>query len=114
MKQAVYVASPDSQQIHVWQLDSAGELTLLQTVDVPGQVQPMAISPNQRHLYVGVRPDFGIVSYHIADDGTLTAAGMAPLPAARLTLTPIDKVASCSLLLTVSIASVLALLIRMA
>lgn len=80
MKQAVYVASPDSQQIHVWQLDSAGELTLLQTVDVPGQVQPMAISPNQRHLYVGVRPDFGIVSYHIADDGTLTAAGMAPLP----------------------------------
>ncbi|AJJ64999.1 6-phosphogluconolactonase [Yersinia aldovae] len=80
MKQVVYVASPDSQQIHVWQLDSAGELTLLQTVDAPGQVQPMTISPNQRHLYVGVRPDFGIVSYNIAGDGTLTAAGMAPLP----------------------------------
>lgn len=80
MKQVVYVASPDSQQIHVWQLDSAGALTLLQAVDVPGQVQPMVINPNQRHLYVGVRPDFGIVSYNIADDGTLIAAGMAPLP----------------------------------
>ena len=36
MKQVVYVASPDSQQIHVWQLGSTGELTLLQTVEVPG------------------------------------------------------------------------------
>ncbi|MFI0489499.1 MAG: 6-phosphogluconolactonase [Yersinia sp. (in: enterobacteria)] len=80
MKQTVYVASPDSQQIHVWQLDSAGELTLLQTVDTPGQVQPMTISPNQRHLYVGVRPDFAIVSYNITGDGTLIAAGMASLP----------------------------------
>ncbi|PNM24420.1 6-phosphogluconolactonase [Yersinia enterocolitica] len=80
MKQVVYVASPDSQQIHVWQLDSAGALTLLQTVEVPGQVQPMTINPNQRQLYVGVRPDFAIVSYNISDDGTLTAAGMAPLP----------------------------------
>ncbi len=80
MKQTVYVASPDSQQIHVWQLDSAGGLTLLQTVDTPGQVQPMTISPNQCHLYVGVRPDFAIVSYNITGDGTLTAAGMASLP----------------------------------
>lgn len=36
MKQIVYVASPESQQIHVWQLDDAGALALLQTVDVPG------------------------------------------------------------------------------
>jgi 6-phosphogluconolactonase len=38
MKQIVYVASPESQQIHVWQLDDAGALVLLQTVDVPGQI----------------------------------------------------------------------------
>ncbi|CND97820.1 6-phosphogluconolactonase [Yersinia nurmii] len=80
MNQVVYVASPDSQQIHVWQLDTAGALTLLQTVDVPGQVQPMAISPDQRHLYVGVRPDFGIVTYRIAADGQLQEVSMAPLP----------------------------------
>ncbi|AGB81543.1 6-phosphogluconolactonase [Serratia rubidaea] len=80
MKQIVYVASPESQQIHVWQLDDAGALALLQTVDVPGQVQPMAIHPDRTHLYVGVRPAFGVVSYRIEHDGTLQEAGMAPLP----------------------------------
>ncbi|WON76025.1 6-phosphogluconolactonase [Serratia sp. UGAL515B_01] len=80
MKQIVYVASPESQQIHVWQLDGNGALTLLQTVDVPGQVQPMVIHPDRTHLYVGVRPVFGIVSYRIKADGQLEQAGMAPLP----------------------------------
>ncbi|MFC0229496.1 6-phosphogluconolactonase [Serratia aquatilis] len=80
MKQIVYVASPESQQIHVWQLDNNGALALLQTVDVPGQVQPMVIHPDRTHLYVGVRPAFGIVSYRIEADGKLQQAGMAPLP----------------------------------
>lgn len=80
MKQIVYVASPESQQIHVWQLDDAGALALLQTVDVPGQVQPIAIHPDKRYLYVGVRPAFGVVSYRIEEDGRLQEAGMAPLP----------------------------------
>ncbi len=34
MQQVVYIASPESQQIHVWQLSSSGELSLLQVVDV--------------------------------------------------------------------------------
>lgn len=80
MKQIVYVASPESQQIHVWQLDSQGALTLEQTVDVPGQGQPMAIHPDNSHLYIGVRPALGIVSYRIDADGKLQEAGMAPLP----------------------------------
>lgn len=80
MKQVVYVGSPESQQIHVWQLDDAGALALLQTVDVPGQGQPMAIHPDKSHLYVGVRPLFSIVSYRIQADGTLCQAGIAPLP----------------------------------
>ena len=41
MKQTVYIASPESQQIHVWNLNHEGALTLTQVVDVPGQVQPM-------------------------------------------------------------------------
>ena len=41
MKQSVYIASPESQQIHVWNLNHEGALTLTQVVDVPGQVQPM-------------------------------------------------------------------------
>lgn len=44
MKQTVYIASPESQQIHVWNLNHEGALTLTQVVDVPGQVQPMVVS----------------------------------------------------------------------
>jgi hypothetical protein len=50
MKQTVYTASPESQQIHVWDLDLTGKLTLVQVVDAPGQVQPMVVSPNKVSL----------------------------------------------------------------
>ncbi len=81
MKQTVYTASPESQQIHVWDLDLAGKLTLVQVVDPPGQVQPMVVSPNKEYLYVGVRPEFRVLAYRIApDNGALTFAGEAPLP----------------------------------
>ncbi|MFE8102933.1 6-phosphogluconolactonase [Brenneria goodwinii] len=80
MQQVVYVAGPESQQIHVWQLGEQGELTLLQVVDVPGQVQPMVIAPDKRHLYVGVRPAFSAISYRIDNKGLLTAAGSSSLP----------------------------------
>jgi 6-phosphogluconolactonase len=80
MKQVVYVASPESQQIHVFQLDEQGALNLLQVVEVPGQVQPMTISPNRRHLYVGVRPNFAVITYQIDDKGQLQQVASAPLP----------------------------------
>ena len=37
MKQTVYTASPESQQIHVWSLEADGKLTLVQVVDAPGR-----------------------------------------------------------------------------
>ncbi|KAA8728989.1 6-phosphogluconolactonase [Ewingella americana] len=80
MKQVVYVASPESQQIHVFRLGENGELSPLQIVDVPGQVQPMVIHPDGHRLYVGVRPEFGILTYRIDHEGKLEQAGMAPLP----------------------------------
>ncbi|QHM70335.1 6-phosphogluconolactonase [Mixta intestinalis] len=80
MKQVVYTASPESQQIHVWQMSDDGALTLLQVVDVAGQVQPMVVNPSQPFLYVGVRPQFRVIAYRIADDGTLSEAGQASLP----------------------------------
>jgi len=80
MKQVVYTASPESQQIHVWQLNEEGVLTLLQVTDVAGQVQPMVVSPKKDFLYVGVRPNFRVLAFRIAADGTLTEAGQAPLP----------------------------------
>ncbi len=48
MKQTVYTASPESQQIHVWRLNTEGSLTLVQVVDVPRPVQPMVVSPDKR------------------------------------------------------------------
>lgn len=80
MKQVVYTASPESQQIHAWQLHDDGALTLLQVTDVAGQVQPMVVSPNKAFLYVGARPDFRVLAYRIAADGTLSEAGQASLP----------------------------------
>lgn len=80
MKQVVYTASPESQQIHVWDLSDSGALTLLQVVDAPGQVQPMAVSPDKGFLYVGVRPDFRVIAYKIDREGKLAEAGHASLP----------------------------------
>ncbi|MGL9751944.1 MAG: 6-phosphogluconolactonase, partial [Symbiopectobacterium sp.] len=80
MQQVIYIASPESQQIHVWQLASSGQLTLLQVIDAPGQVQPMVIAPNKQHLYVGVRPTFSAISYRIDAQGLLTQVGSASLP----------------------------------
>ena len=81
MKQTVYTASPESQQINVWRLNAEVSLKLIQVVDVPGQVQPMVVSPDKRFLYVGVRPEFRVLAYRISpDDGALTYTAEAPLP----------------------------------
>lgn len=80
MRQTVYIASPESQQIHVWRLNPEGVLTLMQVVDVAGQGQPMVISPDKHYLYVGVRPEFRVIAYRIAPDGTLTYAAQGALP----------------------------------
>ncbi|THB82151.1 6-phosphogluconolactonase, partial [Pantoea allii] len=69
MKQVVYTASPESQQIHVWQMNDEGALTLLQVIDVAGQVQPMVVSPKRDFIYVGVRPNFRVLAFKIAADG---------------------------------------------
>lgn len=90
MKQTVYIASPESQQIHVWNLNHEGALTLTQVVDVPGQVQPMVVSPDKRYLYVGVRPEFRVLAYRIApDDGALTLLQSLRCRGARRIFPPI-------------------------
>ncbi len=52
---------------------------------MPGQVQPMVVSPNKEYLYVGVRPEFRVPAYRIApDNGALTFAGEAARAARRI------------------------------
>ncbi|WP_323937707.1 6-phosphogluconolactonase [Aeromonas hydrophila] len=79
MQQVVYVASPASQQIHVFALTDSGELAPLQVVDTPGQVQPLVISPDGHWLHAAVRPDFALISYRIGVDGRLSEPSSAPL-----------------------------------
>ncbi|MFS1539462.1 MAG: 6-phosphogluconolactonase [Candidatus Phlomobacter fragariae] len=80
MKQVVYVASPESKQIHVWTMDEKGKLTLLQQLTLPGEVQPMQISRDGLHLYVGIRPDFGIITYLISAEGKLSQRAITAIP----------------------------------
>ncbi|UDG79978.1 6-phosphogluconolactonase [Candidatus Steffania adelgidicola] len=79
MNQIIYVSSPESQQIHSWNMDEEGRLTLLQVVDTPGKGQPMAIHPANTHLYVGVKPVCAVITYRIDYKGLLTKVGMVSL-----------------------------------
>ncbi|SQC88620.1 6-phosphogluconolactonase [Klebsiella pneumoniae] len=67
MKQTVYTASPESQQIHVWSLEADGKLTLVQVVDAQGRSSRWC-QPNKEFLYVGVRPEFRVLAYRITPD----------------------------------------------
>jgi 6-phosphogluconolactonase len=79
----VYVSNADSREISVLQLDAAaGDVLLLQTMPVDGQVMPMAVSPDRRFLYAALRSEpYRIASFRIDPaSGRLTPAGMNPLP----------------------------------
>ncbi|MCS3454600.1 6-phosphogluconolactonase [Aeromonas sp. BIGb0405] len=78
MQQVVYVANPVSGLIHVFAL-MEDELVPLQQVQTGGEVQPLVISPDQRWLHAGVRPDFMVQSYPIQADGRLGEPSSAPL-----------------------------------
>lgn len=70
MKQIIYVSSPENQKLYVWHLDHF-KLKLMQIVHTPGKAQPIVIHPNKQFLYIGIRPDFGIVTYSIDNEGLL-------------------------------------------
>ncbi|AMA64853.1 6-phosphogluconolactonase [Candidatus Arsenophonus lipoptenae] len=80
MKQVVYISNAKSKQIHVWRINEQGKLTFLQNLTVPGEVQPMKISQDGNHLYVGIRPNSAIITYLIAVDGTLIQEKITDLP----------------------------------
>lgn len=80
MNQIVYVASPESQQIHAWEMSSEGDLTLLQILNTPGNGHTMVIRPQKTHLYVGIRPQFGVVTYKINKNGMLIEEAISSLP----------------------------------
>ncbi|STT17792.1 6-phosphogluconolactonase [Klebsiella pneumoniae] len=96
MKQTVYTASPESQQIHVWSLEADGKLTLVQVVDAPGQVQPMVVSPTRNSVrWRSSGVSRAGLSHHARITG-VNLAGEAALPAARPISLPITMAALSS------------------
>jgi 6-phosphogluconolactonase len=80
----VYVSNADSGDISVLALDEAsGELRTVHTLPCGGMVMPLALSPDRRVLYAGIRSEpWRVLALRIsAADGTLAPLGEAPLPA---------------------------------
>lgn len=82
----VYVGNSDSQDVSVLELKANGDLTPVETVAVPGPAKPggslpMAVSPDKKRLYVGLRNEpFTAVTFTIdAKTGKLTHVGAGPL-----------------------------------
>lgn len=79
----VYVANAESRDISVLALSGdEGNLSLLQTVPAGGRVMPLAVSPNRRFLYAGLRSEPLAVAAFAIDrgDGSLSPLSTAPLP----------------------------------
>lgn len=82
----VYVGSSDSQDVTVLELKSNGDLSAVATTAVPGPAKPggslpMAVSPDKKRLYVGLRNEpFTAVTFAIdKKTGKLTLVGPGPL-----------------------------------
>jgi 6-phosphogluconolactonase len=82
----VYVGNADSQDISVLELKSSGDLTPVETAAVPGPAKPgsslpLAVSPDKKRLYAGLRNEpYSAVTFAIdARTGKLTAVGHGPL-----------------------------------
>lgn len=78
-----YVSCADNGEIRVLELDKrTGTLHALQTVAAGGMAMPLALSPDQRTLYVALRSEpFTLAAYAIdGATGLLSPRGQAPLP----------------------------------
>jgi 6-phosphogluconolactonase len=82
----VYVGNAESQDVTVLELKSSGDLTPVETAGVPGPAKPggslpLAVSPDKKRLYVGLRNEpYSAVTFTIdARTGKLTLVGSGPL-----------------------------------
>lgn len=82
----VYVGNADSQDVTVLELKSSGDLTPVETAAVPGPAKPggslpLAVSPDKKRLYVGLRNEpYSAVTFAIdARTGKLKLVGSGPL-----------------------------------
>jgi 6-phosphogluconolactonase len=82
----VYVGNADSQDITILELKPNGDLTPVETTAVPGPAKPgsslpLAVSPDKKRLYAGLRNEpYSVVTFAIdAKTGKLKPVGPGPL-----------------------------------
>ena len=82
----VYVGNSDSQEVSVLELKPNGDLTPVETTAVPGPAKPggslpLAVSPDKKRLFAGLRNEpFSVVTFAIdAKTGKLKPIGPGPL-----------------------------------
>jgi 6-phosphogluconolactonase len=82
----VYVGNADSQDISIFELKPDGDLAPVETAAVPGPAKPgssmpLAVSPDTKRLYAGLRNEpYSVVTFAIdAKTGQLKPAGSGPL-----------------------------------
>lgn len=82
----VYVGNAESQDVSVFKFQDNGDLVPIETKAIPGPAKPgfstpMAVSPDKRFLFVGLRNEpFSVVTFHIdPSNGTLSFVGSGPL-----------------------------------
>ncbi|CAL4322189.1 6-phosphogluconolactonase [Buchnera aphidicola (Eriosoma lanigerum)] len=71
MYQNIYIASPESNQIEVWNLNNNGIANLIQIVKIHGKIQPLCILKEKNILYAGLRSNNCIITYKISKTGIL-------------------------------------------
>src|ERR1700716_2239158 len=82
----VYVGNSESQDVTILELKSSGDLTPVETAAVPGPAKPggslpLAVSPDKKRLYVGLRNEpYSVAMFAIdAKTGKLKLVGPRPL-----------------------------------
>lgn len=82
----VYVGNADSQDINVLELKAGGDLVPVATTAVPGPAKPggslpLAVSPDKKYLYAGLRNEpFSVVTFAVdPKSGKLDFVGPGPL-----------------------------------
>lgn len=82
-KTIFYVSHADGREVHVLEMNPvSGDLALIDKVAVTGVAMPMAVSPDRRYLYVGLRSEpYSVASFRIDPaSGRLSAIATTKLP----------------------------------
>lgn len=84
----VIVSCADSGELHTLRLDPSGGLRPQQVLAPGGQLMPIALEPQRRHLWVARRSEpLGVIALAIdPDSGWLSPLGETPLPASMACL----------------------------